>query len=220
MYVTKNLDQALVDLKAVANLRPNNSEALQSLGFALRRSGHMDEALEVFNRSWELDPLNPAYTDGPIITLLGLRRFEAAIKQTELYSARFPNDPASYLARGRLRSRLTGSAEPLKAALRDYGRMLKDHGRNQVEGRIAVIEGRYLDSAQLLSKLPGANDPLGWGFNIACLYYAAGEKERAEQIFGRAEARLAELRQADPNAEPSLEILNVRGACPVDVGKA
>ena len=68
MYVTKNLDQATTDLKAVVNLRPNSSDALQSLGFALRRSGHMEEAIGYFSRAWDLDPLNSGYTDSAIIT--------------------------------------------------------------------------------------------------------------------------------------------------------
>jgi tetratricopeptide (TPR) repeat protein len=185
----------------------------------LRRSGRMDEALEHFTRAWDLDPLNDAYAGGPIVTLLALRRFPEAIGQTELYSARFPNEADSYFMRGRIRSRLEGSAEPLKAALRDYGRMLPPNERNHVEARIAVIEGRYLDAAQSLSKLPDAGDPLGTGMNLACLYYAAGDKERADQIFRRVEARLDELRQAGTNNDLVLDKSTVLALAQSMLGK-
>jgi TolB-like protein/tRNA A-37 threonylcarbamoyl transferase component Bud32 len=221
MYVTKNLDQALADLGAVVKMRPNSAEAHQALGFALRRSGRMDEALEQFARSWDLDPLNKAYTGGPITTLLGLRRFDDAIGQTELFSARFPSEPDSYFARASIRAQLQGNSEPLKAFLRDYASLLQPSDHHFVETRIAVLEGRFLDADRIISEteLPYFGDPIERQSKLAILYHAAGDADRAAEGFRRVEALEVERQQREPRAEPKLEKLSALAIAQSMLGK-
>ena len=203
MYVTTNLDQALVDLKAVVNLRPNSSEALQMLGFALRRSGQMDEALAYFTRARELDPLNLVYSIGCRLTLLGLRRFPEALGENKRYSAQFPNDSEAYSLSAQIQARIEGSSEPLKLALRDAGNQLTPFDRTWLEIRIAVRTGRFLDAARLVSESPNFDNPLHREFLLGCLYFADGDADRANESFRRAETNAFEQRESDPTREPT-----------------
>ncbi len=196
-YVSKNRDQALADLGAVVKLRPNSAEAQHAYGFVLRRIGRMDEAIEHLERAWDLDPLNKSYAEGPIFTLLGLRRYPEAIQQTELYTARFPDDAENYFARARLQARLRIGREPLQTAWRDYGKMLDPVASKWIEVEIAEAEGRYSDAARLSTEVPAPGFPL----YSACLYHAAGDAARADQSFREAEALYLERQKRQPKGE-------------------
>ncbi len=187
LYISKNRDEAMVDLASALKSRPNSAEFHQAYGLVLRRAGRMDEALEHLVRAWDLDPLNQAY-DGPgIITLIGLRRYPEAIKHAELDHARFPGGADSYLVRARLEARLRNSSEPMRAALRDHGNEFDPRTRTWFEAEIAQAEGRYLDAIKLQEGLP-VEDALWRSLWIGSLYYAAGDPARAEENFRRAEA--------------------------------
>jgi TolB-like protein len=185
-YVSKDLDQALSDIGSVVAIRPNSAEAQQMLGFALRRRGSMAQAIEHFERAWDLDPLNAVRSGGPIITLLGLRRYPEAIDQTKLDGVRFPNNGDSYFTRARLQGRMQNSLDPLRAALREHGALLDLVDRKAVEAEIAQDEGRYLDAIRLWDELPPF-DPLARAKRIGLLYLAAGDPARARQEFLRGE---------------------------------
>ena len=189
MYVTADLDQALADLAAVVRWRPNSAGAHSALGLALRRRGRMAESLVHAVRAWDLDPLNHAYDGSPLITLLGLRRYPEAIDVTTLYSKRFPNSPDGYLARAHLEGYLQHSVEPLRAALREHGKLLDPLTHKVIEAGIATAEGRYLDAVRLWNEVPPWDpvDPAGRGEQIGFLYLAAGDVARAQQNFRAAE---------------------------------
>ena len=205
-YVSKDIDQALLDIGSVVAIRPNSAEAQQMLGFALRRRGSMAQAIEHFERAWDLDPLNAVRSGGAIITLLGLRRYPEAIEQTHLDMARFPNDGESYFVRARIQGRMQNSLDPLRAALREHGALLDPDSRKAVEAEIAQDEGRYLDAIRLWSELP-AFDPLARAKRIGLLYLAASDPARARQEFLRGE-RYAKDRGKSANVS-DLEILAI-----------
>ena len=186
IYVTRDLPQAISDLDAVVKRRPNSADAQQMLGLALRRQGRMDEALGHLVRAWDLDPLNHKRDGGPIITLLGLRRYPEAIEQTRLDLVRFPGNPDNYFARARLEGRLQHSLEPLRAALRDHGRLLDDDTYRATEAEIAQDEGRYIEAIALWAKVP-VYDPLARGRRMGLLYLAAGDPGRARIEWQKAE---------------------------------
>jgi TolB-like protein len=196
MYVSRNLDQALDDLTAVVQLRPNSGEAHSTLGFALRRKGRNDEALVHLLRAGELDPLNETYSTGPTLSYLGLRRFPEAIEHTRVLSRRFPNNPDHDFVRARLESFMQRSAEPLKAALRDHEGRIDAPYHKAIEAEIARLEGRYLDAVRLWDGVP-AGDPVDRSERIGFLYLAAGDKVRAEQTFRALERRVVEGRKRD-----------------------
>jgi TolB-like protein/Tfp pilus assembly protein PilF len=208
MYVVEDLQQALVDLQSVVRLRPNSAEAHSVCGFALRRLGRFDEGLQHLQIAWDLDPLNREET-GPMVTLLGLRRYPEAIEQTKLYQHRFPDTPEVYLVRARIEGFMQHSIDPLRQALRDHGDALKAPGnRAAVEAEIARAEGRYLDAVKLWAGVP-VYDALERDEMIGLLYWAAGRTREAEGKFHDLE-KGAQLRmQRDPHTPNVLPRLAV-----------
>ncbi len=206
LYVSKNLDQALVDLSAVAQARPNSAEAHNVLGLALRRQGRFEQALFHLERAEILDPLNESYDGRALVTLLGLRRYPEAIKATEALSARFPTAPGPYLVRARIQSRLQKSAEPLKVAAREHAGHLDWVDNTLIQAEIAQLEGRYLEAASLWERAAYEWNPLSRGLQIGSLYFAAGEQALAEQAFREAEAFALELQRREPQRVDLLEL--------------
>jgi TolB-like protein len=197
MYVSTDVDQALIDLNAVLRLRPNSSNVHAILGFALRRRGRMTEALQHSVRAWDLDPLNPAYATGPINTFLGLRRFPEAIEQTKLYITRFPDQVDGYMARAHLESYQQHSLEPLRALLATHGNLLGPKYQQIVAVWIAREERRYLDEIKLLDKVP-IEDPPGRATLIGFLYWAAGDTTHAQQLFMSIEREARKTTEQEP----------------------
>jgi TolB-like protein/Tfp pilus assembly protein PilF len=197
MYVTQDVDQAIIDLNEVLRKRPNSSKAHQVLSFALRRRGRMTEALEHAQRAWDLDPLNIAYIGGPPSTLLGLRRFPEVVEWTKLFAKRFPNDPDRYVSRARMDSYLQNSVEPLRALLRTHGNLLDPDDRHVIEAGIARGEGRYLDEIKVWDGVP-VDDPTARALLIGFLYWAAGDAGHAEQSFRSAEREARKIIESAP----------------------
>jgi TolB-like protein len=206
MYVTENMDQALADLEGVTRVRPSSGQAYSVLGFALRRRGRMDEALDHFVRAQELDPLNQTFAEAPVITLLGLRRYPEAIEQLKLISARFPNDPEPYIVRASIEGYLQHSAEPLHAVARDHGNVLDTASRNEIEYEIAEAEGRYLDAARALDAIP-ALTPFERAMNVGFFYAAAGDAPRAQRSFRDAERYAQETLKREPVRARDIDLM-------------
>jgi TolB-like protein len=197
MYVSTDVEQALIDLNAVLLLRPNSSNVHAILGFALRRRGRTTEALQHFVQAWDLDPLNPAYAESPINTFLGLRRFPEAIDQTKLFMTRFPNQVDGYMARAHLESYQQHSLEPLRTLLAAHGNLLGPKYQQIVQVWIARQERRYLDEIKLLDKVP-IEDPPARATLIAFLYWAAGDAAHAEQLFKSVEREARKTTELEP----------------------
>jgi tetratricopeptide (TPR) repeat protein len=157
----------------------------------------MKEALEHLVRAWDLDPLNLAYTDGPITTLLGLRRFPEAIEQTKLYTTRFPSKADGYMIRAHLESYVQHSVEPLRALLSTHGNLLDSISQHVIEVWIAREERRYLDEIKVLDKVP-IEDPPRRAVLIGFLFWAAGDLGHAEQIFRSVEREARKTIEREP----------------------
>ncbi len=197
MYVTQDVDQTIIDLNGVLRMRPNSSKAHAVIAFALRRRGRMTEALEHFQRAWDLDPLNTAYEGGQASTLLGLRRFPEVVEWTKLLAKRFPNDPDRYISRARIDSYLQNSVEPLRALLRTHRSLLDPVDQHYIEAGIARGERRYLDEIKVWDGVP-ADDPSERAILIGFLYWAAGDASRAEQSFRSAEREARKIIESAP----------------------
>ncbi len=200
LYVAKDPERAVNDLKSVVEARPNSAEAYVALGFALRRRGQFEQALAAQLRALDLDPLNEVYSTPPITTLLGLRRFPEALAQAQAYVDRFPSNPEPYLIRAHIESQLQQSAAPIRSALREQGHLLPPMVHKVVEAEIARREGRYLDAVKLWDAVP-PQDPLARGERIGFLYFAAGDKVRAERIFRDAERYALERLRKSANID-------------------
>jgi tetratricopeptide (TPR) repeat protein len=109
-----------------------------------------------------------------------------AIELAKVRTSRFPNNPDLYFVRARIESFQQNNPEPLRAALRDHGELLDPVGRKRIDAEIATAEGRYLDAARLWEDLPVV-DVLAQSAHLGFLYFAAGDRIRAEQKFRDAE---------------------------------
>ncbi len=187
-FVTLDPSQAVTDLQAVVESRPSSAWAHLELGLTLRRLGRMDDALAHLVRAWDLDPLNKANSYQPLITLLGLRRWPEAIRQTEIQLLRFPDNPWHYMFRAHIESLAQRDVEPLRVALREHGNEVDQHARAVIEFEVAIAEKRYLDAVRL--------QDIGWSDENAAyretfdgiLYHAADDESRARESFLAAEA--------------------------------
>ena len=180
LYIERDLDHAFADLDTVARLRPNSPATLQAMGFVLRRRGRWVESLPYFERASALDPLNAAYIDTHLLTLLAIRHYPEALALTEIRRRRFPADEDSLVAAARISAFMTQSLEPLHALLRHPN--LKADTRRDVEAQIAATEGRYRDAIALWEARTDAY-PVERGENLAFLYRAAGDAVQAQQRF-------------------------------------
>ena len=200
MYVSRDLDRAIDDLRTVVNLRPNLAAAHAALGYALRRRGAFEEALPHLIRAWDLDPLNDRYSGGPITTYLALRRYSEAIAETETHLKRYPADPEPYFVRARIEGFTRQDVGPLRVALRDHGDAIDPGYRTNVRAEIARGEGRYLDAVRLLDGLP-TDTPTDRLYRVGFLYFAAGDAVHAKETFLEARRHI----EAVPVAERRLE---------------
>jgi TolB-like protein len=197
MYVSTDVEQALIDLNAVLQLRPNSSNVHAILGFALRRRGRVTEALQHFVQAWDLDPLNIAYATSPINTYLGLRRFPEAIEQTKLYMTRFPNQVDGQMVRAHLESYLQHSVEPLRVLLATHGNLVGPKNQQIVAVWMAREERRYLDEIKLLDKVP-TEDPPSRANLMGFLYWAAGDAVHAKPLFKIVERKARQTTEQEP----------------------
>jgi tetratricopeptide (TPR) repeat protein len=182
IYISKSIDQAIADLDAVVQVRPNSSTAHTSLALALRRHGRFDEALSQLIRAWNLDPLNLGAGQSVFSTLQGLRRFPELVEQRHVFQRRFPyRIYGIYIGTALAEARVQQSPEPLKRALDQHGAELSTDVRTETEAVLASAEGRYLDAAKLLLKVP--MDAPDRDFRLGFLYWAAGDYDESRRRF-------------------------------------
>ena len=199
LYVARNPDGALADLEAVAAVRPNSPSAQQALALVLRRRGRFDEALSVFQRAWDLDPLNHTYDRGLLSTCIGLRRFPEALEWARLHLVRFPDISFPHLVRAEIEAHTTRSLEPLRSVLKRAD--LDPSSRTSIEAQIATAEGRYQEAIGLWQARTDV-DARARLQALAFLYREAGDAPAAEQRLRALERELsAALRAAPPNRD-------------------
>ena len=205
LYVARDPDRALADLEPLAALRPNSPFALQGLALVLRRRGRMDEALALFQRAWDIDPLNHIYDRAVLSTCQGLRRFPEVLDWTRLHLVRFPDiDDPRFIA-ARVNAFTTHSLEPLKALLQRSD--LDPEWRRSFAAQVAVAEGRYQDAIASWQARTGmdAQERLE---AAAYLYRAAGDSAASEQRFRTLEHDLvATLKSSPGNRDEFLKSL-------------
>ena len=208
LYVARDPDRALTDLEVAVRVRPNSVRAHAALGFALRRRARWGEALEHLTRARDLDPLNDAYAEGPLNTMMGLRRYPEALAQADLLVQRFPNNPGFYWDHALIEARLDHSVEPLRALLRDRSALFDQGDLKGIETAIALAEGRYLDAIAAFRQIP-VDDPVLRNEVIGLWYSAAGDRRSATQALHIAERLGLEKIKGAPEDTDSLVRLAV-----------
>lgn len=85
-------DEAEADLRIVLEAEPNNSVALNALGYILAsRTNRLEEAEELIARALEIDPNNPAILDSMGWVLFRQDQFEAALTYLKQAYEAFPD---------------------------------------------------------------------------------------------------------------------------------
>jgi non-specific serine/threonine protein kinase len=96
-YANREFDKALSHFKAAQSLRPNG-DALQAIGFTLRRLGRWQEALDQFEDARRLTPREyMIHADGFGNTLSMMRRFEEAERHLDRAISLVPDVADAYL---------------------------------------------------------------------------------------------------------------------------
>ena len=208
MYVAHDPDRAMSDLEFAVRVRPNSVRAHAALGFALRRRARWAEALEHFTRARDLDPLNDTYAEGPLNTLMGLRRYPEALAQVDLLMQRFPNNPGYNWDHAMIEARLDHSIEPVRALLRDHSALFDQADLKGIATTIALAEGRYLDAIASVRQIP-VDDPVLRNEVIGLWYSAAGDRRSAAQALHMAERLGREKIKGAPDDSDSLMRLAV-----------
>jgi Flp pilus assembly protein TadD len=72
-------------------VRPSDPEVLYALATALVDAGRPDEAVEVFDQTVALDPMNEDAVFSRAVTLLDLGRVDEAVFALDAYVRTFPN---------------------------------------------------------------------------------------------------------------------------------
>jgi TolB-like protein len=208
MYVARDADRAMTDLEVAVRVLPNSVRAHAALGFALRRRARWGEALEHLARARDLDPLNDVYAEGPLSTVMGLRRYQEALAQADLLVQRFPNNPGFNWDHALIAARLHHSVEPLRALLRDHSALFDQGDLKGIETTIALAEGRYLDAIAAIRQIP-VDDPVLRNELIGLWYSAAGDRPSATQALHIAERLGLEKIKGAPEDTDSLVRLAV-----------
>ena len=108
---------ALAEFQQAEAQLPNDADLQNHIGLALRRLGHLPEALERFKRAAQLDP--NSFSLGSVLaeTPISLRRFPEALANTERYLALFPKNLILQYNRAQARLELDGDLAAYQRAL-------------------------------------------------------------------------------------------------------
>jgi Flp pilus assembly protein TadD len=89
-YSLKQFDYAKLDFEAALRSEPENSRAYRGLGLALQKTGHIDHAIQNYERAVEMDPTPSGYLF--LAQALDINQQPAAARAAEYRAARMTPD--------------------------------------------------------------------------------------------------------------------------------
>jgi len=95
--VKRDFREAERELKAALAVRPNSYEATHELAFVKVQFRELDDAQSLFERSEVLDPLSRMGGMDARTVAWALRHYDEALRLSERYLVRFPDDPMAYV---------------------------------------------------------------------------------------------------------------------------
>lgn len=113
----RDFDGAQEQLAAAARLSPNDAEVLQTLGFVLRRQGHLAEAIELLQRAFSLDPHMVKLVWAIAETYRALRDYEQADRYYSQAIAMAPDQAYYWEEKTLTRLAWTGDLDDARAVL-------------------------------------------------------------------------------------------------------
>jgi len=121
-YAHREFDKALTYYETAQRLRPNG-DAAQDVGFALRRLGRWQEALDQFEDARRLTPRDYAiYADGLGITRTYMRRYEEAEWDFDQTISLAPQIPYGYIGKARVLLARDGDVDAAKQVMSEMSR--------------------------------------------------------------------------------------------------
>jgi TolB-like protein/class 3 adenylate cyclase len=187
---------ALEEFQLAEQSLPNDVEVLKAIGLIQRRLGHLDEALAMFRRVFELDPRNIDSARNLAVIYMGTRRYPDAVAMAEHILAIEPSTAIaiqiktfSLWAMGKTEAAgaflISSSAAPLR-----------------LRAKQALIEHRYSDALDLFTKdLREAEDAEDKGYTLLDLGMAqrlAGNVAESKAAYQQA---VQEITQALNNVD-------------------
>ena len=186
-YGTREFDKALEQLRIVARRQPNNAQAIETIGYILRRQGKWEEGLAQLEKAVELDPVGYDRLKGLGIIHLYMRHYTQAERYLDRAIFVAPDIPTAYIYKVQLYLSWHGSTERAEQVLEDAA------------GR---IDRETLD-AELwaLGRVLVRSDTLGYYLDKAEAHYFMKQKELAAQSADSARIILQTKLEEQPESE-------------------
>jgi tetratricopeptide (TPR) repeat protein len=193
MYHDWNWAEAKRELKSGAELDPTSAATQGLYGYYLAAMNQLSEALPLFRRACELDPLNTNDSRALARCHNWLRDHDQAITEATRAVRLDPNHPLAHM---QLAEAYVNNGTPEKAI--DHLQRAIDGGQQspQVRGMLGyalAAAGKKPEAQKVLDELKAlASDNFGFAYLIASIYAALGDKDEAFAWLGKAcEAREA-----------------------------
>ena len=129
------LDEAGSDFDKALVFGPKNVHALISLGRIYNKTGRFEEALPVLNRASGIDKRNRTVYPEKVITLIGLEKYDLALRVSDTAIIIKKNNPMNYYYRGLIYSKLNNEL----FARRELEKAISKD-KKLVEPRLALAE--------------------------------------------------------------------------------
>ncbi len=145
--VKRDFQEASRELKAALAVSPNNAEATHELAFVKVQLRELEEAQSLFERCEILDPLSRTGGMDARTVAWALRHYDVALKLSERYLSRFPDDPLSYVYHAQLLGEGFGDLPRAEETLRQARQWSATHqwtdgrDREDMAEALAAMEG-------------------------------------------------------------------------------
>jgi TolB-like protein/Flp pilus assembly protein TadD len=184
-YGNRDYEAALKTFTAVLAELPNDADALLAQAAVQRRSGRIDASIDSLSRAVTLDPRNfqLSYELGNTYMMLG--RYAQA---EQAYQRALALQPDSVSARSQYASAITfGSGDIPRALAQLQG---EDSGLQAARVTLLTYQRKFDAAIAQLQAIPDNSDNFAPGnsreLNLGLLYWQAGDKTRAGELFGKA----------------------------------
>jgi serine/threonine-protein kinase len=188
---TGKVDDAVVELKKVIAIDPANADAYRELGNAYRALGKPAEAETSYQTAITMRPTVWANHNELAKFYLGLKRFDDAKAQFQTVIDLTPDSPQAYNNMGALYFNIR-KPDLAEQMFRKSAEIQPNAEAYSFLGTVYFAQGRYAEAAQVdqqgadISEKDGERKSLIWNNLASALYWAPGQRAKAQPAFARA----------------------------------